>query len=113
MEFDIKKIFGKIAGAASKVGRPIARQLLCLLFVLKGSELTASQKFWVFAAIAYIIVPNDLLPRRIFRMVGITDDALALMYVINKVRSSITPEMLQKIDMILDEWYGYEIEIIK
>ena len=94
-------------------GRPVARQLLYLYFVLKGSELTSTQKLWIVAAIAYIIVPNDFLPRRIFRIVGITDDALALMYVINKVRDNITPEIIQKVDMLLDQWFGYRIEIIK
>ena len=44
---------------------------------------------------------------------GITDDALALMYVINKVRDNITPEIIQKVDMLLDQWFGYRIEIIK
>lgn len=113
MEYDLKILFGKIAAAASRVGRPVARQLLYLYFVLKGSELTSTQKLWIVAAIAYIIVPNDFLPRRIFRIVGITDDALALMYVINKVRDNITPEIIQKVDMLLDQWFGYRIEIIK
>ena len=113
MEYDFKILFGKIAAAASKVGRPIAKHLLYLYFVLKGSQLTSAQKLWVCAAIAYIIVPNDFLPRRIFRIVGITDDALALMYVINKVRDSITPEIIQKVDMLLDQWYGYRIDLIK
>ncbi|MCQ2151918.1 MAG: DUF1232 domain-containing protein [Bacteroidales bacterium] len=113
MEYDLKILFGKIAATASRVGRPIARQLLYLYFVLTGSELTSSQKLWIGAAIAYIIVPNDFLPRRIFRIVGITDDALALMYVINKVRDNITPEIIQKVDMLLDQWFGYRIEIIK
>ena len=100
MEYDLKILFGKIAAAASRVGRPVARQLLYLYFVLKGSELTSTQKLWIVAAIAYIIVPNDFLPRRIFRIVGITDDALALMYVINKVRDNITPEIIQTKELV-------------
>ncbi len=110
--YDFRALFGKIASSAAKVGRPIARQLLYLYFVLKESEMTPSRKFWVYAAIAYILVPNDFLPRRVFRLVGITDDAVALMYVVDKVRKNITPQIIQKVEIILDEWFGYKIEYI-
>ena len=113
MGYDIGTIFGKIAAAASRVGRPIARNLLYLHFVLKESEMTSQQKMWIYAAIAYVLVPNDFLPVKVFRLVGITDDAVAVMYVVRKVRKHITPAIIQKVEMILDQWYGYEIEFVE
>lgn len=113
MGYDIGIFFGKIAAAASRVGRPIARNLLYLYFVLRESEMTSSQKMWIYAALAYVLVPNDFLPVRVFRLVGITDDAVAVMYVVRKVREHITPGIIQKVEMILDRWYGYEIEFVE
>ena len=57
----------------------------------------------------YVLVPGDLIPRRIFHILGITDDALALGYVIAKAKCKITPQIEQKVAMQLDKWFGYEI----
>lgn len=113
MEYDFKKMFGKIAASAAKIGRPIARQLLFLYYVMKESEISSMQKFWICAAMAYVLFPNDFLPRKAFGFIGITDDVIALAYVAGKVRRNITPEMIQKVDMLLDDWYGYEVEFVK
>ena len=113
MDYDIRKIFGRLAASAARIGRPIARRLLLLYYVLKESDLSSIQKFWIYAAIAYVLFPDDFLPKKAFGFLGITDDAIALMYVIGKVRSNIKPEMIQRVDMMLDDWYGYEIEFVK
>jgi len=102
-------IFGIIARNARILGRAATKQLLCLYYTLKEGELTGSEKAWIYAALVYVLVPGDLLPRRVFHLMGYTDDALALMYVIRKVKDKITPQILQKVEMQLDQWFGYEI----
>lgn len=47
-----------------------------------------------------------------FHILGITDDALALGYVIAKVKDKITPQIEQKVAMQLDKWFGYEISMV-
>lgn len=108
----LKDFFEKIASVAKKVGRATTRQLLCLYYVLKEGELSGSEKAWIYAALVYVLVPNDLIPRRVFHILGITDDALALGYVISKVKEKITPQIVQKVAMQLDKWFGYEISMV-
>ena len=60
----------------------------------------------------YVLGPGDLIPRRIFHILGITDDALALGYVIAKAKCKITPQIEQKVAMQLDKWFGYEISMV-
>ena len=67
---------------------------------------------WIYAALVYVLVPGDLIPRRLFRILGITDDALALGFVIAKVKDKITPQIEQKVAMRLDKWFGYEISMV-
>lgn len=108
----LKSCFGKIAAGAKRLGRFTTGQLLRLYYVLKEGELSGSEKAWIYAALVYVLVPGDLLPRRLFRVLGITDDALALGYVIAKVKDKITPLIEQKVAMQLDKWFGYEINMV-
>ena len=59
-----------------------------------------------------VLVPGDLIPRRLLRVLGITDDALALGFVIAKVKDKITPQIEQKVAIQLDKWFGYEISLM-
>lgn len=108
----LKDIFGKIAAGAKQLGRFATGQLLRLYYVLKEGDLSASEKAWIYAALIYVLVPGDLIPRRVFRVLGITDDALALGYVIGKVKDKITPQIEQMVAMQLDKWFGYEISMV-
>ena len=107
----LKDIFGKIASGAEQLGRFVTGQLLRLYYVLKEGDLSTSEKAWIYAALAYVLVSGDLMPRRVFRVFGITDDALALGYVIAKVKDKITPQIEQRVAIQLDKWFGYEISL--
>ena len=99
----------RIAYLAKKLGRVATRQLLILYYVLADGDLPSGRKALVYAALAYVLIPGDLIPRRVFHFLGLTDDALAIAYVIRQVRDNITPQILQKVDMQLDKWFGYEV----
>lgn len=108
----LKDIFGKIAAGAKLLGRAVTGQLLRLYFVMKEGELSNSEKAWIYAALVYVLIPGDLIPRKLFHIIGITDDALALGYVIAKVKGKITPQIEQKVAMLLDKWFGYKISMV-
>lgn len=108
----LKDLSGRIAVVAKQLGRAATGQLFKLYYVLKESELSSSEKAWIYAALVYVLVPGDLIPRRVFKILGITDDALALGYVIAKVKDKITPQIEQKVAMQLDKLFGYEIRIV-
>ena len=108
----LKDLFGKIASGARQLGRFATGQLLMLYYVLKEGDLSGSEKAWIYAALVYVLVPGDLIPRRVFHILGITDDALAIGYVIAKVKDKITPQIEQKVATQLDKWFGYEISVV-
>lgn len=106
---ETSSLFDKIKSIAKKIGRVAAKQLLCLYYVLTEGDLSITEKAWVYAALVYVLIPGDLLPRKVFSMLGIVDDAGALYYVIKKVKSKMTPHIAQLVEIKLDEWFGYEI----
>ena len=99
----------RIGYLAKKLGRVATKQLLILYYVLTEGNLPSGRKALVYAALAYVLIPGDLIPRKVFHLLGLTDDALAIAYVIKQVKDSITPQILQKVEMQLDKWFGYEV----
>lgn len=102
-------ILNKLREVCVKSGRVVAGQLLSLYYVLNEGDLSSSDKFLIYAALIYVIVPGDLIPRKIFGLLGIADDLGAVYYVWQKVQKKMTPHIRQKVEIKLDEWFGYEI----
>ena len=98
---------------ALKAGRVAARQVLRLFYVLKEGDLSSTDRVLVYAALIYVLIPGDLLPRRIFHVIGLVDDAAALAYVIGKVKKKITPVIEQHVEMKLDEWFGCQVSNVQ
>ena len=80
---------------------------------MSEGNLSSFEKAIVYAGILYIVVPNDLLPRKVLGWIGILDDAGVAAWIYKKVGSKITPDIELKVEMILDEWFGYEIQYIE
>jgi len=72
----LKELLGRIASVAKSLGRATTKQLLCLYYVLKEGGLSGSEKAWIYTALVYVLVPGDLIPRRVFHILGITDDGV-------------------------------------
>ena len=56
-----------------------------------------------------MLIPGDLLPRKILGLLGITDDVTALVFALQKIKKAITPAIKQKAEMKVEEWFGPEI----
>ena len=76
---------------------------------MRDSETTTLEKALIYGAIAYIVIPADLLPRNVLGFLGILDDAAVIAYVYNKVSSKVTAAIRNQVDTQLDEWFGAEI----
>lgn len=102
----IEELSAKIRPWAFKVGRTAARPLLQCYYVLSDSKTSTLDKVLIYAAIAYTILPMDLIPRVVYKFMGILDDGLALLYVYRKIKDKITPEINDKVDSTLNDWFG-------
>ncbi|MBQ9138048.1 MAG: DUF1232 domain-containing protein [Alistipes sp.] len=98
---------------ALKAGRVAARPLLQFYYVMQDEKTSTLDRVLIYAAIAYTILPFDLIPSAIYKFLGILDDGAAMLYVYKKIKNKITPEINRKVTDTLDTWFGVEYELIE
>ncbi len=90
---------------AKKAGRVAAKPLLIFYYVLKDESLTSKDKMIIYGCILYVISPVSIIPQHVFRLLGVMDEATAILVVIRRVRDRVTPEIIQKAEATLAEWF--------
>ena len=98
---------------ALKVGRVAARPLLQFYYVMEDESISTLDRVLIYAAIIYTILPLDLVPRTVYKVLGVLDDGVAMLYVYKKIKDKITPEINSKVEDTLNEWFGVEYEAIE
>lgn len=97
---------------AKKAGRVATKPILLFYFVVTDSETSTLEKALIYGCIAYVVMPFSLLPRVIYRFLGIMDEAAAVLFVYSKIKDKITPAIETKVESTLDAWFGAEFEVI-
>lgn len=87
-------------------GRAAARPVLQWWMVMQDENTTTFEKACIYGAIAYIVIPNDIIPRRVFRFLGLIDDIAVASWLYNKIGDKLTQEMKDAVEDILDDWFG-------
>lgn len=105
-----QRLLGLLKSYATRAGRFAARPLLQLWFVMTDNDTALSDKVLLYAALLYVVMPGDLLPRRVLHLLGIVDDLGAVMIAYNKVQKLLTPAINIRVEQLLDEWFGLQWE---
>ena len=103
---DANKVLAAIKEYALKAGRTVSKMMLELYYVMVDKNTTNTDKLLIGAALAYQVLPKDLLPKSKFGLLGYFDNAAALYYAYKKVKDDITPEIEAKVEDTLDKWFG-------
>lgn len=103
----------KLKPYALKVGRVAARPLLTFYYVLNDEKTTTLNRVLVYAAIIYTISPVSLIPAAVYHLLGVLDEGAAVLFVYKKIKNNVTPEIRQKVEDTLDEWFGAEYEVVE
>lgn len=110
---EILKLFGGteniwaiIQENAPKVGIEVTRTMLELFYVMKSPETGMINKSLIVAALGYQLLPEDVLPRDKFGLLGFLDNGITLAFAYNRVKSSVTPEIEHQVNNILHNWFG-------
>ena len=97
---------------AKKAGRVAARPILQFYYVVTDAETSTLDKALIYGCIAYVVLPYSLIPRVVYRFLGIMDEAAAVLFVFSKIKDKITPAIETKVESTLDAWFGAEFEVI-
>lgn len=96
---------------AKKAGRVATKPILLFYYVVTDSETSTLEKALIYGCIAYVVMPFSLLPRVIYRFLGIMDEAAAVLFVYSKIKDKITPAIETKVKSTLDAWFGAEYSV--
>ena len=112
---DILKLFGgaeniwiAIQQNASRVGIEATRIMLELFYVLKSPSTGIIDKTLIVAALGYQLLPEDVLPRDEYGILGFLDNGVTIAFAYNRVKASVTPEIEQQVNNVLANWFGGE-----
>ena len=109
----INALMDKLRPWAVKAGRVATRPLLQFYYVMDDENTSTLDCVLIYAAIIYTISPVSLLPSAVYRFLGVLDEGAALLYVYNKVKDKITPEINAKVEETLNAWFGSEYQWIE
>ena len=109
----INALLNKLRPYTLKAGRTTARPLLQFYYVMADEKTTTLDRVLIYAAIIYTVSPVSLMPSAVYKLLGILDEGVAILYVYNKIKDKITPEINSKVEDTLNEWFGVEYELIE
>lgn len=94
---------------ATKGGREVTKTILELFYVMKSPNTGMIDKTLIGAALAYQLLPEDLLPRDKFGLLGFLDNGVTLAFAYNRVKKLVTPQIENQVKAMLDQWFGSEV----
>lgn len=103
---ELSLLWNSFKGFAQRVGRRTARTSLLLYYVLKSDTISKRDKAIIYAALAYLILPIDIIRSRRFGLLGWVDEYLAINVVFDRMQKYITPTMYTQAEKQLDAWMG-------
>lgn len=88
--------------------------------VLNEKSVIQDIRLKISAAIAYYVIPMDVIPEQIYGPYGYIDDIFISVYVIKKVASILGYEFLEKywkgneqLDVVVEECYDRSVEVLE
>lgn len=110
---EVSKLMDKIRPYALKVGRVSMRPILQSYYVLSSNDTPLLDKVLIYAAIVYTVSPVSLLPATVYKLLGILDEGIAMLFVYKRIKSRITPEINVRVEDTLNDWFGVEYKMVE
>ena len=104
--WNLSNLWEKIKTNAIRFGRGTTRQVLLMYYVLKSEETPWGDKLIVYSALAYLILPINLISMRRHSIIGWFDEAASIAVAFQKIRQNITLEMEEQVNKTLDKWFA-------
>ena len=98
---DEQGFWSKLGKYAKKAGRGLVLNVLILFYAFPDAS--AADKAVIAGAIAYFILPVDLIPD--FLPGGFADDASVIAAAVAKIRMSASKEVIRRAEAKLRDWF--------
>ena len=102
-KFTQQGFFDKIQRVAKRAGAKLVYVALILYYLIQSDKVSLKDKAIIIGALGYLISPLDAVPDAI-PIAGLSDDLGVLLYVLNKVWSSVD-DMKKQAREKLSKWF--------
>lgn len=102
---DYDALWDSITKWARKAGRAATRPVLLMWYVMRSKDTPRADKWAIFASLAYLILPIDILDTKRLPIIGWLDEVASLAVLVLKMSKYINSEMERKADAQLDKWF--------
>lgn len=72
----------------------------------RSPETPRKDKWAIFGALAYLVLPIDIIDAKRLPIIGWLDEVASLAVIVQKMSKYITPDMQQRADAQLDKWFA-------
>ena len=104
--YDLPGLWEKIKDSGKRLGRYTTKKALLMYYVLKSDNNPKSAKAIIYGALAYLILPVNLISAKRHPILGWADEVAAIALAYKKIKQHITPEMDQEAEATLDKWFS-------
>ena len=105
-KFTQQGFFDKIQRVAKRAGAKLVYVALILYYLIQSDKVSLKDKAIIIGALGYLISPLDAVPDAIpIPIAGLSDDLGVLLYVLNKVWSSVDDDMKKQAREKLSKWF--------
>ncbi|MBQ0107534.1 MAG: DUF1232 domain-containing protein [Phascolarctobacterium sp.] len=104
-KYDESKFWKFVKETGKAVGKPLLRKSLELYYAMTRHDMPVQMKLEVMGALAYLVLPLDLIPDFI-PVIGWTDDAAALAFAYTSAQTYVDELVKQEADKKLMEILG-------
>ncbi len=102
---NFSNLLDKLCVYAKKAGYETAKYLLTMYYVLKNPNTPKSDKIIIYSALAYLVLPIDILSAKRMRLLGWVDEAAAIYLTYKKIKNNVNPEIEADVARKLQEWF--------
>ena len=104
--FSLPELWEKLKQNATRLGRFATKQALLMYYVLKSDNTPTSAKVIIYGALAYLVLPINLISAKRHPILGWADEVAAIAIAYKKIKQHITPEMEQQAEETLNKWFA-------
>lgn len=104
--FNLPLLWDKLKSSAKRLGRYTTKKALLMYYVLKSDSTPTSAKVIIYGALAYLILPVNLISAKRHPILGWADEVAAIALAYKKIKQHVTTEMDQQAEATLDKWFA-------
>lgn len=104
--YNLPGLWEKIKDSAKRLGRYTTQKALLMYYVLKSDQTPTAAKVIIYGALAYLVLPINLISAKRHPILGWADEVAAIALAYKKTKQYITPEMEQEAEATLVKWFS-------